>query len=101
LSTRAARPARRAPRSAPRALTLTVAGQTVQARYSATAAGLVTLRLLAYRQGAASVLLTGSGLDEKTFFATIGALVDGRAHPDVAARLQQELDDAAASSNNA
>jgi len=85
---------------ATRTLTLTVAGQTVQARYSATAAGLVTLRLLAYRQGAASVLLTGSGLDEKTFFATIGALVDGRAHPDVAARLQQELD-AAASSNNA
>ena len=85
---------------ATRALTLTVAGQTVQARYSATSTGLVTLRLLAYRQGAASVLLTGSGLDEKTFFATIGALVDGRARPDVAARLQQELD-AAASSNNA
>ncbi len=83
---------------ATRTLTLTVAGQTVQARYSATSTGLVTLRLLAYRQGAASVLLMGSGLDEKTFFATVEALVDGRAHPDVAAQLQRELDTAQASS---
>lgn len=53
---------------ATRALTLTVAGQTVQARYSATAAGLVTLRLLAYRQGTAAVTLGGTGLNEKEFF---------------------------------
>jgi len=37
------------------------------------------------------VRLTGDGMSRDEFFSVVGTLVDGRAHPDVAARLQQEL----------
>lgn len=74
-------------------LTLTIAGQTVQATYAygAVAAGHPYHALL-YHQGAAWVNITGSGLNKRAFFALVGRLLDSRTHPNVIAPLQQELD---------
>ncbi len=74
-------------------LSLTIAGETVQATYyDETALTTDAQRRLTYRQGAMTVQLIGTGLSKDEFFAAVRALVDGHAHPDVVTALQRELD---------
>ena len=73
-------------------MTVTVAGQTVQAMYWALEAQAPALHELSYRQGTSWVLISSQGLSTDEFFAAVGALVDARAHPDVMAQAQHELD---------
>lgn len=71
-------------------LTLTTLGETVRATY---AYGAITpghpYHALVYRQRAAWVNITGSGLNRRAFFTLVGRLVDGKAHPDAITRVQQ------------
>ena len=74
-------------------ISLTVAGAVVRGAYSAPAVdGPGMARSLTYRQGDVTVQLAGVGLTKDTFFAVVGALVDGHTHPDVVTALQRELD---------
>jgi len=78
-----------------RPLVAMIMGQVVPARYTAyTARGgaMGGLYVLTYRQGIATVSLTGYGLTKAEFFAAVAALVDGTTHPRVRAHLQGELD---------
>lgn len=72
-------------------LTVTIAGQPVQAMYWALETNTPSLRALSYQQGTSWVTMSGQGLSKEEFFAALGALVDGRTRPDVAARAQYEL----------
>ncbi len=71
-------------------LTVTIAGQPVQAMYWALETNTPSLRALSYQQGTSWVTMSGQGLSKEEFFAALGALVDGRTRPDVAARAQYE-----------
>ncbi len=71
-------------------LTVTIAGQPVQAMYWALETNAPSLRELSYQQGTSWVMMSSQGLSKEEFFAAVGALVDGRRRPDVAARAQYE-----------
>ena len=71
-------------------LTVTIAGQPVQAMYWALETNTPSLRELSYQQGISWVMMSSQGLSKEEFFAALGALVDGRRRPDVAARAQYE-----------
>ena len=81
--------------TAPHHLDLTVAGQAVHAMYyyqPRAGAAATGQHQLVFKEGTATVTVIGEGLSKDQFFAAVGALVDGRAHPDVVTRLQRELD---------
>jgi len=71
---------------------VTIAGQPVQAQYWALEANAPPLHQLSYRQGASWVMIDSQGLSKDEFFATITALVDAKAHPDIVAQAQYESD---------
>ncbi len=75
------------------AVSLFVAGTTVQGQYYEvpTQGSSQVSRVVDFAQGVVRVRLTGDGMSRDEFFSAVGALVDGRAHLDAAARLQQEL----------
>lgn len=72
-------------------ITVTIAGQPVQAEYWALETNAPALHQLSYQQGTAWILIMSQGLSKDEFFATLGALVDGRTHPAVVAQAQHEL----------
>jgi len=71
-------------------LTVTIAGQPVQTMYWALETNTPSLRALSYQQGTSWIVMSSQGLSKEEFFAALGALVDGRTRPDVAARAQYE-----------
>ncbi len=74
-----------------RPLTVTIAGQPVQAMYWALETNTPSLRELSYQQGTSWITMSSQGLSKEEFFAALGALVDGHRRPDIAARTQYEL----------
>jgi len=74
-----------------RPLTVTIAGQPVQAMYWALETNTPSLRELSYQQGTSWITMSSQGLSKEKFFAALGALVDGHRRPDIAARTQYEL----------
>jgi len=79
-------------RAAGQPLATAIAGRIVSARYTATGGTMGGLYALTYRQGIATVSLTGYGLTKAQFFAAVAALVDGAANPRACAHAQGELD---------
>lgn len=73
-------------------ITVTIAGQPVQAAYWALETNAPPLHQLSYRQGASWVMIGSQGLSKDEFFAAITALVDAKAHLDIVAQAQYESD---------
>lgn len=73
-------------------ITVTIAGQPVQAQYWALETNVPPLHQVSYRQGASWVMISSQGLSKDEFFAAINALVDAKAHPDIVAQAQYESD---------
>lgn len=73
-------------------ITVTIAGQPIQAQYWALETNTSPLHQLSYRQGASWVMIDSQGLSKDEFFAAIDALVDAKAHPDIVAQAQYESD---------
>lgn len=73
------------------AMTVTIAGQAVQAHYWVDTDA-PAIHQLIYRQGASWIKLSSYGLSTDEFLSAIHALVDASANPDVVAQAQHELD---------
>ncbi len=101
--------AARAPVAGTQDVSLSIAGVWVPGRYSEIAGyrtligphathasgGLVqTFRAVDIDEGDLRIRLSARGLSRDEFMGVIGALVDGRTHPDIVTRLQHELDTA-------
>ncbi len=74
-------------------LTLTIAGQTVQALYSETPnTSNGPISTLLYSQSGVGVRIGSVGLSKDEFFQAVKALVDGHTNPALVEQLQHELD---------